>query len=178
MELTGDWVLTAVVLLAATWDMKWRRIPNWLTAPAFVLALALRVPMGSGLLLDGFLAALIAFALSVPVFALGGLGGGDVKLLAAVGAFLGVDRLWGALLVTVLVGGGFALWAVIRQGRGQETLANMYIMITNLRSRDAYTGWKGEEGDAPLTVRSAGAITRPYGVAIAAGAIYAVLPFL
>ena len=178
MEYTADWILVAVVLVAAGWDLKWRRIPNWLTVPAFVLALALRVPLGTAPLLDGFLAGLIAFALGVVVFALGGLGGGDVKLLTVAGAFLGIDRLWGALLVTVLVGGAIALWAVIRRGRGKETLANMYIVITSLRSREAYTGWKGEEGDAPLTIRSAGVITRPYGVAIAAGSIYAVLPFI
>ena len=178
MEYTADWILVAVVLVAAGWDVKWRRIPNWLTAPAFVLALALRVPLGTGPLLDGLLAGLIAFALGVVVFALGGLGGGDVKLLAAAGACLGIDRLWGALLVTALVGGAVALWAVIRRGRGKETLANLYIVITSLRSREAYTGWKGEEGDAPLTIRSAGVITRPYGVAIAAGSIYAVLPFI
>ena len=178
MEYTADWILITVVLVAAGWDVKWRRIPNWLTAPAFVLALALRVPLGTGPLLDGLLAGLIAFVLGVLVFALGGLGGGDVKLLTAAGAFLGIDRLWGALLVTALVGGALALWAVIRRGRGQETLANLYIVITSLRSREAYTGWKGEEGDAPLTIRSAGVITRPYGVAIAAGSVYAVLPFL
>ena len=178
MEYTADWILVAAMLVAAAWDLKWRRIPNWLTVPAFVLALALRVPLGTGPLLDGLLAGLIAFALGVVVFALGGLGGGDVKLLTAAGAFLGVDRLWRALLVTALVGGAIALWAVIRRGRGKETLANMYIVITSLRSREAYTGWKGEEGDAPLTIRSAGVITRPYGVAIAAGSIYAVLPFL
>jgi len=178
MEYPADWILVTVVLVAAGLDMKFRRIPNWLTVPAFVLALGLRVPMGSGPVVDGLLAALIAFALSVPIFALGGLGGGDVKLLTAVGAFLGLDRLWGALLVTALLGGALAAWAVFRRGRGRETVANLYIIMRSLGRREAYTGWKGEKGDAPLTVRSAGVITRPYGVAIAAGAIYGVLPFL
>ena len=178
MEYPADWVLVVVVVVAAAVDLKRRRIPNWLTVPAFVLALAFRVPLGTDALLAGLAAALIAFAVSVLVFALGGLGGGDVKLLTAAGAFLGLERLGPALLVTALVGGGIAATAVLRKGRMSETIANMYMVLRSLRSRDAYTGWKGEEGDAPLTIRSAGVITRPYGVAIAAGSIYAVLPFL
>ena len=178
MEFPGDWALVTMVLAAAGLDLKYRRIPNWLTVSGFVIGLAFRGTLGAGPLVDGLAAALIAFALSVPVFALGGLGGGDVKLLTAAGMFLGLDRLWGALLVTVLVGGAFALAAVLRQGRTGQTLANLYIVLKGLGRREAYTGWKGEKGDAPLTIRSAGVITRPYGVAIAAGSIYAVLPFL
>jgi prepilin peptidase CpaA len=177
MELASDWVLLAVVALAGVLDIRSRRIPNWLTVSAFAVALAMRVPMGGSAVWDGLLAALIAFAIAAPVFALGGLGGGDVKLLTAVGAFLGVDRLWGALLVTAIVGGVFALAAVIRRRRLGETIANLYVIMRGLRSRDAYTGWKGEDGRAPLTIRSAGVITRPYGVAIGAGAAYAILPF-
>ena len=178
MEFPGDWVLVAMVLAAAGLDLKCRRIPNRLTVSGFVIGLAFQGSLGAGPMMDGLAAALIAFALSVPVFALGGLGGGDVKLLTAAGVFLGLDRLWGALLVTVLVGGAFALAAVLKQGRTVHTMANLYVVLRSLGRRDAYTGWKGEEGDAPLTIRSAGVITRPYGVAIAAGSIYAVLPFL
>ena len=177
MEYLGDWLLIAVVLVAAALDLKSRRIPNWLTVSGFATALAFRLPYGTAPVLDGLIAGLIALGLSVPFFALGGLGGGDVKLLAAVGAFLGVDRLWMALFVTVMVGGALALIAVIRQRRLGTTIANMYMVMRSVRTKEAYTGWKGAEGDAPLTIRSAGVITRPYAVAIAAGALYAVLPF-
>ena len=177
MEYLWDWLLVVLVLTAGILDIKTRRVPNWLTVSGFAMALAFRLPYGTGPVLDGLAAGLIAFAISVPFFALGGLGGGDVKLLAAVGAFLGVDRLWIALLVTALVGGGLALVAVIQQRRLGTTIANLYMVMRSLRSKEAYTGWKGAEGDAPLTIRSAGVITRPYAVAIAAGAVYAVLPF-
>lgn len=177
MEQTADWLLVALVLIAGSMDLKTRRIPNWLTVSGFAIALAFRLPQGTSSVVDGATAALVAFAISVPFFALGGLGGGDVKLLTAVAAFLGLDRLWVALLVTALVGGAFALVAVVRQRRLGTTVANLYIVLRSLGSRGAYTGWKGAEGDAPLTIRSAGVITRPYAVAIAAGAIYAVQPF-
>ena len=178
MQYAADWVLVGVVLVAAWLDLRVRKIPNWLTASAFVVALVLRAPLGVGEFLDGLAAAGLAFLICLPFFALGGLGGGDVKLLTATGAFLGIDRLWGALLVTAIVGGVFALMAVIRHRRGGETVANLYMVMKSLASKEAYTGWKGEEGEAPLTIRSAGVITRPYGIAIAAGSIYAVQPFL
>ena len=177
MEQPSDWVLVLLVLIASLLDLRTRRIPNWLTVSGFAMALAFRLPQGGGAFLDGLAAGLIAFAISLPFFALGGFGGGDVKLLAAVGAFLGLDRLWVALLVTALAGGALALVAVIQQRRLGTTIANLYVVMRSLRSKEAYTGWKGEEGEAPLTIRSAGVITRPYAVAIAAGAIYAVLPF-
>ena len=176
LPLTADIVLIAVVAIAVVLDVRTRRIPNWLTVSAFALALLLRLPMGLGAVLDGLGAAAIALAICIPVFALGGFGGGDVKLLTAVGAFLGIERLWGALLVTLLVGGLFALIAVIRRRRGGETIANMYMIFRSLRTKGAYTGWKGSEGDAPLTIRSAGAIAQPYAIAIAIGAIYGVFP--
>jgi prepilin peptidase CpaA len=171
-----DATLVILVLVAAWTDLRSRRVPNALTVSGFLLALALRVPLGTSAVLDGLLAAAIAFGLALPVFALGGLGGGDVKLLAAVGAFLGVERLWGALFVAVLVGGALAIISVLRRGKAPETLANLYILIKGLARKESYTGWKGEEGDAPLTIRSAGVVTRPFAVAIAAGAIYAVFP--
>lgn len=171
-----DTVLVVVVVWAALLDLRTRRIPNWLTLSALVLGLAMRVPLGSSAVLDGFLAAGAAFALALPVFALGGLGGGDVKLLAAVGAFLGLDALWGALFVAVLVAGAFAIISILRQGRAPQTLANLYMIVRGLNRKESWTGWKGAEGDAPLTIRSAGVITRPFAVSIAAGAIYAVFP--
>jgi prepilin peptidase CpaA len=168
--------LVVLVVVAAGMDMKSRRIPNWLTVSGFALGLLMRVPLGWSALADGLLAASAAFALALPVFALGGVGGGDVKLLTAVGAFLGLDRLWGALFIAVMVGGALAIVSVLKRKRAPETLANMYILVKGLTRKESYTGWKGPEGDAPLTIRSAGVVTRPFGVAIAAGAIYAVFP--
>ena len=171
-----DLILVAVVGLAATLDLRTRRIPNWLTVSALGLALLLRVPMGGEMLLSGLMAAGIAFLICLPVFALGGLGGGDVKLLTAVGAFLGMERLWGALAVTAIAGGVFALVTIVRRRRLKETAWNFYMISKKLPTRSAYSGWKSDTGDG-LNIRSAGALTQPYGVAIAIGAIWAINPF-
>ncbi len=171
-----DLTLLLVVLVAAVTDLGTRRIPNWLTVSALVLALGLRGFAGVEFFLTGLAAAAITFLLCLPVFALGGLGGGDVKLLTAVGAFLGLERLWGALAVTCIVGGLFALITVVRRGRVKETFWNMYMIFGRLRTGSAYAGWKEDSGDG-LNIRSAGALTQPYGVAIAIGAIWAINPF-
>ena len=171
-----DVALLLTVIGAAVLDLRIRRIPNALTVPAFALALILRGSMGLDPFLAGLLAAGLAFLICLPVFALGGLGGGDVKLLTSVGAFLGMERIWGALAVTAIAGGVFALVTIIRKRRFKETAWNFYMISKKLPTRSAYAGWKQDSGDG-LNIRSAGALTQPYGVAIAIGAIWAINPF-
>ncbi len=171
-----DVILIGVVLASAILDLRTRRIPNWLTVSALGVALLVRLPMGGDALLTGLAAAAVAFLITLPFFALGGLGGGDVKLLTAVGAFLGMDRLWGALFVTAVAGGVFALFTIIRRRRFKETAWNFYMISKKLPKRSSYAGWKQDNGDG-LNIRSAGALTQPYGVAIAIGAIWAINPF-
>ena len=108
--------LVALVILAVTWDLRTRRIPNALTVTGFFTALALRALPGGEALLAGVLGGLIGLILTFPLVLMGGLGGGDAKLLAAVGAFLGPSNLPLALLVTALVGGTMALALAIQRG--------------------------------------------------------------
>jgi prepilin peptidase CpaA len=167
---TGVLLLTAAG--AAWFDVRERRIPNPLTVGAFLAALALRAPLGWGALGSGLAGAGIAFGLSLLFFLAGGLGGGDVKLLAAFGALLGPDRIWPALLVMALVGGLMAVVVIARKGDVREVAANIRTILVTL-GRRTFTGWKGEDSEAPLTLDTPGALTIPYGVAIAAGAVAA-----
>src|SRR5436309_13402218 len=93
MSLTvPSWSAAAVAVLtttAAATDLRSRRIPNWLTFPARVLGLAAHgVAGGSSGLTQGVLGALVAGGLLLPGWLLGWMGAGDVKLMAAVGAWL------------------------------------------------------------------------------------------
>ena len=99
----------------------------------------------------------------MPLFALGGLGGGDVKLLAAVGAFLGPGKLVTALLAAGVVGGAMALAVAAWRGALAATLA---------RTGGLLLRWLtlGRAGDS-RTLGAPGAVTVPYGVAIAVGAV-------
>lgn len=162
--------LIAVAVLAAASDVRERRIPNWLTVGGLALALGLRLVDGWGVLAAGLLGAGICFVLAVPFFLAGGAGGGDVKLLTALGAFLGPARLPTALFVMAIVGGLLAVVQIVRKGSIPEVAGNLRAIVTTF-GRRTFTGWKGEESEAALTLDSPGALTVPYGIAIAAGAI-------
>jgi len=155
--------LAALLVLACWFDVRSRRIPNVLTVAGIGAALVLRGVAGAGELLDGMLGAFLALLLAVLPFALGVLGGGDVKLLVAVGGFLGLERLPGALLAIALLGGGLALIEAVRQRVLRRALASTYAYAK-------YLAFFGRFGMAPA-MHSAHALTVPYGIAIAAGSL-------
>jgi prepilin peptidase CpaA len=157
--------LVAVVLIGAVVDARSRRIPNGLTATAVVMALALRALVGSGALVDGLLGAALALALLVPLFAMGGVGGGDAKLLVAVGAFLGPKGFIVAVLATAVTGGLMSLAYAVRRG-----VILPLLLHTGGLLKYVFTGGRGGER---RTLESPGALSIPYGVAIAAGALFA-----
>lgn len=153
--------LTLVVLAGAS-DLRTRRIPNALTVTGLGIALALRGAIGIEPLAIGLMGAVIAFVPAVMLVVLGGLGGGDAKLLAAVGAFVGPSGLPTTLFVTALVGGAMGAIAVVRRGAFGAT-------VTSCRSILATPFGMSSE---PLPRLGApGAIAIPYGVAIGAGAL-------
>ncbi len=165
--------LLAAAAVAAVWfDLRERRIPNALTVGALLAALLVRVPEGLGAVGSGLLGAAIGFILFLPLFLVGGLGGGDVKLMTAFGAFLGPERLFPALLVTALVGGVLALLEVVRRRAFVRTLRNIGLLPRTVAGRVLRRG-APETGPHFLTLASPEAITVPYGVAISAGALFA-----
>ncbi len=163
--------LVLLVSVAAALDLGTRRIPNALTLGGFLLALGLRLFAGVPALTEGLLGALIAFAVSFPLFLLGGMGGGDVKLLSAVGAFLGPHRLWIALLAMALAGGVLALGMAVARRRLLSSLMGMFRVLRHMTLRAV-----GIEGTgAVATLSSPDAVAVPYGVAIAVGALFGLM---
>lgn len=161
-------ILVALMGTAVWFDLRERRIPNALTVGGLLLGLAMRVPGGWEPVGTGLLGAAIAFAVGLPFFLVGGLGGGDVKLLAAGGAFLGLERLFIGLVTMAFVGGALAIVEILRKGAVSQVAANLRTIFTTFGSR-TFTGWKGEESEAALTLETPGAVSVPYGIAIAAG---------
>ena len=156
-------VLTLLLLLAACADVRSRRIPNALTITGLAAALALRLVAGPGAAVEGLLGALLAFILVLPFFVLGVFGGGDAKLLIAIGAFMGPRELLGALLVIASVGG---IIGVIDAGRKGVLLPVLYNCGEILK----HWGTFGRRG-ASRSLATVGALAIPYGVPIATGAL-------
>ena len=116
--------ITAVLVFASVTDIRDHRIPNWLTLSGMVVGLASYFLAGGfrGLLFSAE-GLILGFALLIPFYMCGGMGAGDVKLLAAVGALLGPSGVMKAFLCTALVGGAYAiiLLAVSRWRDGTVT---------------------------------------------------------
>ena len=106
-----EWT-AAFLLLAITFDLRDRRIPNLLTFPSLLVAFALAFHAGGGFLLrDSLLGAGLMFTLLFPAFAVRALGAGDVKALMVIGALWGPSM---AIPALVWMAGAGALLALSR----------------------------------------------------------------
>src|SRR5205823_11606535 len=119
-----------LAILAGVTDWRSRRIPNWLTVPGLAAGIVLNTVLGGW---PGAKASLLGAGLGLglllPFVLLRSLGGGDWKLVGALGAFLGPPRLIAVLLVAVLVAGVMALILVIWKRRIGQTLRNLGHML-------------------------------------------------
>ena len=83
-ELIPSLILAIVLMIGAAWDLRFHKIPNWLTFPAVALAITYHSSMNG---FSGFLFSLegigVGIAILIPFYLLGGMGAGDVKLLGA-----------------------------------------------------------------------------------------------
>jgi prepilin peptidase CpaA len=125
-------LLVALVWAAAV-DVRTRRIPNWLSlsllAAGLTRALMPQAPITIGHAVTGGLAGL---ALLLPLFVLKGVGGGDVKLLAAVGTWLGPAGVLTVYIIEAMVGMVMAVAQAIAQGRLGALMQNSALVTVNL----------------------------------------------
>ena len=165
-----DLPLIALSATAAVIDWRSRRIPNWLN---LVIVIA-----GVGASCRGYIAVTPAvsilgivcgFFLLFPAFALGAMGGGDVKMLAAVGAWAGPIGVLIVLIAATVAGAIIAICQAVYTGKLPALLHNSGILVLNLahaRSVGAdhieQTGKSFRSIDRPL----------PYAVAILAGVLF------
>jgi len=124
-------LLAGTLGVAAVTDWRTGRIFNWLTYPAMLLGLAYWTGAGLAGAERGLIDAMIGLAAGILPFAvlitLGGLHGGDMKLMGAVGA---VSAMWQVVLATavygLLIAGVFAIVIMIRKGLVKQTLGRIF----------------------------------------------------
>lgn len=111
---TAGWASVVVLaILAITWDIRSRRVPNWLVAAGVVLSVTL-IKLGGVQALaydwqDFWLGGAIAFACFLPLYAFGWMGAGDVKFFTVVGLLAGWHGLVAVWLVSSMISGLHAL---------------------------------------------------------------------
>jgi prepilin peptidase CpaA len=104
------WLIIIVGLAAVIEDLGWRRVSNWTSGGAVVGGLIVNFVQKGWLgAWHSLLGALIGFAVFLGFFLLGGMGGGDVKLMAGFGALLGDAKILPAALLAAASGGVMAL---------------------------------------------------------------------
>lgn len=119
----------AILLLsfgAGLWDWRERRIPNWLCLGGAIAGFLLN---------DIWFAAAgfsLALAIHLPLYALRATGGGDVKLMAALGALMGVEQWLRLFLISAILGGVVALGLVLMRGALGETLQRTWFVVKSL----------------------------------------------
>ncbi|GAB6178467.1 prepilin peptidase [Desulfobaculum senezii] len=161
--------LTAILLVAAATDLTTQRIPNALTYPAIIAALAYH-GLTNGT--DGLLFSLGGLALGLGVmlapYLLGVMGAGDVKLMAAVGALLGLGGALDAFILTTLLGGLYACGILLLHQRLFGAILRNFWRAAMLLPATRHFDYAPHPGAAHLPKLC-------YGVAIAFGSICAML---
>jgi prepilin peptidase CpaA len=132
-------ILLAVIALVATYyDIRFRRIPNWLTLPGVVIGFVAGaiLPVGNNSAWGGLANAALGFALAMlinfPLYLLHARGAGDVKLMAAIGALIGWRDWIAIFLISSLLGGLLAIVLMLGLGRVHKTLSNLWRIVVEL----------------------------------------------
>ncbi len=147
-------------------DIRERRIPNLLVGPAMVAGLTLHLVLGGWHgLEDSALSGLIAGGIFLVFFLAGGMGGGDVKLMAAVGCFVGTSALPLVAISTAMAGAMLALAVSIHNRRLGETLHNVVALIDHHRRH-------GLKPHPDLSLSNAHTLRLPFALPIAVGCLF------
>lgn len=170
MLITSDAIVVATVVVgagsSALVDLRTRRIPNGLTLGLTAVGLGLAASGASGLSVGAsFGGLLVGLLLMLPGHLFGGTGGGDVKLLAALGSILGPHRVFSAFLYSAIVGGLLAITYAVARGRLHTTLRGTARLVTQPSTTRAEVA------------RPAANNRFPYGPAIALGCVAAALGY-
>jgi prepilin peptidase CpaA len=166
-KLTPELAFPAGSLLCATisavYDVRSRRIPNFITLPA----------IASGLLLHGFFGGwqqlataaaggLICGLIFFVFYLAGGMGGGDVKLITATGCIVGLSLIQHLLIFTALAGGVMAIGLALYRRQLVETCHNMHALAVHHTIM-------GLTPHPQFNISNERTLRLPYALAIAAG---------
>ena len=166
-----DYYTTAIVLLTVAactasivYDLRERRIPNFITLPSILMALFLHFFYGGMDALSGsFFGMLLGGGVFFIIFALGGMGAGDVKLMAAAGALLGLRQMFSVFILTAFAGGILAMISITKNRSWGKVWRNIRFFFSALLTRTVI-----KQDQLPENTNSSAI---PYGLAIGAGAL-------
>ncbi|MBX3434569.1 MAG: prepilin peptidase [Pirellulales bacterium] len=164
------WVVTITLVVAAVIDGLQLKVPNWITFPmiisGWVYSAVLSPYAGWEGLWLSLIGTAVGLALLLPAYAIGGMGAGDVKLLAGVGAWMWGTITFYAFAVSALVGGVIAVGMVLYK-RSWNKHRDQFFSILN----EIATVKDPEKLATIAAERKPRMFLLPYGIPIAIGSI-------
>ncbi len=158
-------VLVPAAVLASWYDYRSHRIPNWLNAAIAAAGLTAQAAFGGW---DGFVHGMAGLGVGlgclVVLWAMKGMGAGDVKLMAAVGTWLGPRMVGYALVAGILTGGVIALAMIARRKSWSLCMANL-----SMAAARAGGGLGNDAGSRPSLASSPTAM--PYAIPLMLGTL-------
>jgi prepilin peptidase CpaA len=161
------WLVTVTLIVAAVIDGLKLKVPNWITFPMILSGWVYStVAFGWEGLAASLLGTAVGLGLLLPAYAIGGMGAGDVKLLAGVGAWMGTITTIYAFCVTALVGGVIALAMIVYRRAWEKHRQQFWTIlneVTTIRDPELLSAIAAERKKSMLLL--------PYGIPIALGSI-------
>lgn len=159
-------LLLLVTGAAAAWDLRTRRIPNWLTVGGVAAGIAVNGWLwGWRGLLEAGTGLGLALLVYVPLVWLRGMGAGDAKLMAAVGALTGPANWLAMFALSSVLGGAMGVGLALWKHRLRKTLASTAELLGEMTR-----GGRPHERKPEWDVRRGAGLRLPYGLVIAMGA--------
>lgn len=157
------WVISALIIITCLiglfYDLRWRIIPNWLTYGALFTGLLFNgVLAGSSGLISAIFGAVIASIFFIPLFFMGGFGGGDVKMMAALGALGGARLGANILLLTAFAGGILGLLQITCKGSWLTSCKRLGLLF-RFKLKELEAAPENEQ------------LSMPYGIAMTIGGL-------
>ena len=176
-ELTYPATAAACALISSVFDVRSRRIPNFITMPAFLFGLALHLALGGwGQLFTALAAGIICGLVFLVFYLAGGMGAGDVKLIMAVGCIAGLSHVAYLLVLTALSGGAMAIALAVARGRLRAGVlpagrGRLQQTLTNVGALASHHGHEGLQPHPEINLSNSETLRLPYALAIAGGSL-------